>query len=310
MQQSLLLSSERACMQITIVFNPGSGRRAAHRALSDVVAALASHNHTLTVIDCHQQPDFERELRKIAPDLDRVIVIGGDGTLSSVINAVYSSENPAIPVAFVPTGRGKDTARSLPSWTASAMSGGAFERTASTPTDLVKAELENGIVRYAINVSSIGVGAHAAAVAGRLPRVFGSLSYVLGAARGFVPLRPFQAALTIDGEHQEFDNALLIAACNGKSFGGGIYLAPEASQDDGVLDVVVASNANLADLALQLGKLKSGTPFDHPALSRWRAKTIEIDPVNTIHYEADGEALSAQPIRYEIVPRALNWITP
>lgn len=297
-------------MQIAIVFNPGSGRLAARRALSDVVAALASHNHTLTVIDCHRQPDFERELRRQAPDLDRVIVIGGDGTLSSTINAVVSSENPALPLAFVPTGRGKDTARSLSSWTASAMTGGRFELAESTQVDLVRIKLQGGNKRYAINLSSIGVGAHAAAMANRIPRIFGSLSYVLGAAKGFVPLRPFQATFTIDGKRHNVDNALLIAACNGKSFGGGIYIAPEAQQRDGLLDVVVASNANLADLALQLGKLKSGTPFDHPALSRWQAESIEIEPVDTIHFEADGEALSSQPIRYEIVPSALNWIQP
>lgn len=297
-------------MKIVIVFNPGSGKRAARRSLSDVVAALASHNHTLTVIDCQTQRDFEREIRQQASSVDRLIVIGGDGTLSSAINAILSSENPALPVAFVPTGRGKDTARSLPSWTASDMAGGRFEMAEPTSMDLIKITLMNGIERYSVNLSSVGVGAHAAAVANKLPRALGSLSYVLGAARGFVPLRPFQASLTMDEERLSFDNALLVAACNGKSFGGGIHLAPEAEVDDGLLDLVVASNANLGDLALQLGKLKSGTPFEHPALSRWQAKSIDIEPVDTIHYEADGEALSSQPVRYEIVPRALNWITP
>lgn len=297
-------------MRIVIVFNPGSGRRAAHRALSDVVAALASHNHSLTVIDCHKQPDFERELRETASSMDRLIVIGGDGTLSSAINAVTSSGNPVLPVAFVPTGRGKDTARSLASWTASEMTGGRFELAAASKVDVIQVGLENGTERHAINLSSIGVGAHAAAIAGKLPRLFGSLSYVLGAARGFVPLHPFQATVVIDGARHDLDNTLMIAACNGRSFGGGIYIAPEARQDDGLLDIVIARNANLADLALQLGKLKSGTTFEHPALSRWQAKSIEIEPVDTIHYEADGEALSSQPIRYTIVPRALNWITP
>lgn len=297
-------------MHIAIVFNPGSGRRAAHRALSDVVAALASHNHTLTVIDCHKQPDFERELRRSAPVLDRVIVIGGDGTLSSTINAIASSEHGALPVAFVPTGRGKDTARSLPSWTATRMASGRFEAATTSQADLIRISLRNGNRRYSINVSSIGVGAHAASIANRIPRIFGSMSYVLGAAKGFIPLQPFHVTLTVDGERHSVDNALLVAACNGKSFGGGIHLAPEADHRDGLLDVVVASNANLADLALQLGKLKSGTSFDHPALTRWQARSISIEAVDTIHYEADGEALSSQPVRYEIVPHALNWITP
>lgn len=297
-------------MRIVIVFNPGSGRRAAHKALSNVVPALASHNHSLTVIDCHKQPDFERELRQIATSMDRLIVIGGDGTLSSAINAVLISDNSGLPVAFVPTGRGKDTARSLPSWSVSELTEGRFEHAASRPTDVIAITLNSGITRYSINLSSIGVGAHAAEVAGRLPRMFGSLAYILGAVRGFVPLRTFQVSMTIDGASHSSKNALLVAACNGKGFGGGIYLAPEAEQSDGLLDVVIISNANLADLALQLGKLKSGTPFDHQAITRWQARSLEVSLVDSAYYEADGEALSSQPVRYEIVPQALNWIVP
>lgn len=297
-------------MHIAIVFNPGAGKRAAHKSLSDVIAALASHNHTLTVIDCHKQPDFERDLRRHSPSVDRLIVIGGDGTLGSAINAVLTSENPALPVAFVPTGRGKDTARSLDSWNAAAMAAGRFELSYSKPVDVIKLTLNTATIRYAINMSSVGIGAHAAVVADKIPRIFGSLSYVLGAARSFVPLHTFSARITIDGNEMTFENTLLIAACNGRSFGGGIYIAPEARQNDGMLDIVVASNANLGDLALQLGKLKSGVPFDHPALSRWQARTIDIDLIQTPYFEADGEALSSQPVTYEIVPRALNWITP
>lgn len=297
-------------MYIAIVFNPGSGKRAARSKLSDVVAALASHNHSLTVIDCQQQPDFERELRQRSPNLDRLIVIGGDGTLNGAVNAVASSSHPTLPLAFVPTGRGKDTARTLQSWSATSMADGEFEGASIAPTDLVKMTLQNGSQRYAINVSSIGIGAHAAAIANKMPRPLGSLCYVLAAARAFVPPRPFGLNMTIDGTTESVENTLLVAACNGRSFGGGIYIAPEARPNDGLLDIITVRNANLADLALQLGKLKSGTPFEHPSLSRWRGQQVEIVPTDTGHFEADGEVLSSQPVRYEIAPGALNWITP
>lgn len=297
-------------MQIAIVFNPGSGKRSANATLSEVVASLESHHHALSVFDCQKHADFERELRRQAPHLDRLIVIGGDGTLGSVINATATSENPGLPVAFVPTGRGKDTARSLPSWKASDMAGSAFDSATTQSIDLIKTTLETGTHRYAVNISSVGLAAHAAAVANTLPRPLGSLSYVLGAVRGFVPLRSFQLSMRINSAHHVFENVLLVAACNGKSFGGGIYIAPDALQDDAQIEVVVVRNANLADLAMQLGKLKSGTAFEHPALMRWQARSITLESIATNHYEADGEALSAQPIKYEIAPGALNWITP
>ncbi|MCO5217794.1 MAG: hypothetical protein M9909_02990 [Thermomicrobiales bacterium] len=95
-------------MHIGIVFNPGSGVRAARGALGEVTSAIASHNHTLEVFDRAVQPDFERAISAHAHEFDRVVVIGGDGTLNGVVNGVMASEHPEIPVAFVPTGRGKD----------------------------------------------------------------------------------------------------------------------------------------------------------------------------------------------------------
>ncbi len=91
-------------MRIAIVFNPGSGARAATGALGEVIAALASHEHQIEVFDRVAQPDFERAVREAAPELDRVIVIGGDGTLNGVVNGIMASKHPGLPMAFVPTG--------------------------------------------------------------------------------------------------------------------------------------------------------------------------------------------------------------
>src|SRR5690554_6047949 len=129
-------------MRIAVVFNPGSGRRAASRALGAVVSALASHNHLLEVIDSERQPDFERYLTDRAASFDRVIAVGGDGTLNGVINAIVASDVPSLPVAFVPTGRGKDTSRSVPSWTPSAFSESTFELSAHSTIDLIRITLD------------------------------------------------------------------------------------------------------------------------------------------------------------------------
>lgn len=278
--------------------------------MSEVVASLASHNHVLEVVDAHTQPDFERYVREAATTFDRMIAIGGDGTLNGVINGVMLSDNPELPVAFVPTGRGKDTSRSLPCWKPGDLAHGAFELAASMAVDVIKITLEGGVVRYGINASDIGMAAQAAVVANRIPRWTGSLSYVLGAARSIVPPKPFPLRFSVDGEEQLIEDALLLSVCNGRSFGGGIYIAPGASCTDGMLDIVVAHNANLLDLGLQLPKLKKGEPFDHPALMRWQGREITVQPTKSQWFEVDGEQLSTQPVRYDIAPRALNWITP
>ena len=297
-------------MRIAVVFNPGSGPRAASHALSAVVAALASHNHVLEVIDSDRQPDFERHLSGRTGEFDRVIAVGGDGTLNGVINAIVDSPNPSLPVAFVPTGRGKDTSRSVPSWSPAAMAEHTFELATVIPIDLIRITLESGLTRAGINVADIGLAAHAAVIANRIPRQFGSLAYVLGAARGIVPPKPFTLCMTVNGESLCIDDALLLSVCNGRTFGGGIHIAPMADYQDGWLDIVVAHNANLIDLATQLPKLKKGTLVDHPALMRWRAQRVTIESADTKWFEVDGEQLSNQPLSFDIAPQALNWVTP
>lgn len=297
-------------MRIGIVFNPQAGPRAARGALGAVVQSIASHSHQLEVLDQIAQPDFERAIRNRAHEFDRVIVIGGDGTLNGVINGVLASDYSELPVAFVPTGRGKDTARSIASWSPHQMANGAFERAQPLQLDLIRITLPDGNIRYGINISDVGLAAHAASVANNLPRFLRSLSYVVGAVRGILPVRSFALDMVIDGEPVHVDNALLLSVCNGSAFGGGIYISPKSDVRDGKLEVVVARNANLGDLALQLPKLKSGTLHKHRSLLRWQAECIDVSPTTTSWYEVDGERLSQQPIRYEIYPSALNWISP
>lgn len=295
-------------MRIAIVFNPGSGRRAATTSLGEVTSSLSSHNHTIEVFDRAAEPDFEAAIKREAHDFDRVIAIGGDGTLNGVVNGVMASEHPQLPIAFVPTGRGKDTARALKSWKASELAHGAFENAEPVPTDLVHMTLASGITRYAINVANIGLAAHAADLANGMPRWLGSLSYVLGAGRAIVPPKSFTVKMTIDGEEIVFDNALLLSICNGRAMGGGIYIAPEADQHDGLLDIVIAANAHLGDLALQLPKLKSGEPFVHKALHRWRGRQITVESIASSWFDADGERLNTQPCTLTAAAGAINWI--
>ncbi|MCA9832539.1 MAG: YegS/Rv2252/BmrU family lipid kinase [Thermomicrobiales bacterium] len=297
-------------MRIAIVFNPGSGRRAATTSLGQVTSALASHNHTIEVFDRVAEPDFEAAIRREAHDFDRVIAIGGDGTLNGVVNGVMTSDHPQLPIAFVPTGRGKDTARALTSWKAEALGDGVFEAAEAVPTDLVRIELASGTTRYAINVANIGLAAHAAHLANGMPRWLGSLSYVLGAGRAIVPPREFAVRMCIDGDVIAINNALLLSVCNGRAMGGGIYIAPEADQHDGLLDIVIAANAHLGDLALQLPKLKSGKPFDHKALHRWRGEEVTLQPTSTTWFDADGERLNTQPLKLAVAAGAVNWIAP
>lgn len=297
-------------MRIAVVFNPQAGPRTASSVLQTVTDSLDAQGHSIAVFDRVSQPSFETAMRTQADDFDRIVVIGGDGTLNCVINGIAASGQPDLPVAFVPTGRGKDTARTLPGFLPDTFAATSLVGARIQPVDLIRISMADGSSRLGVNISDIGIGAHAAVVANGLPRILGALSYVLGAVRSMLPLRPFPLHIRIDDEAINEENALLLSICNGRAFGGGIYVSPTSNASDGLLDVVVVRNANLLDMATQLPRLKAGTLHNHRAISRRQATRIDVEPVNCSWFEVDGERLNAQPIRYEIVSAALNWICP
>jgi YegS/Rv2252/BmrU family lipid kinase len=240
-----------------------------------------------------------------------VAVIGGDGTLNGAVNAVLTSDEPETPVAFFPAGRGKDAARTIPSYSADVIGREKIDWDRTRLVDVGRAHSAEGLDRYFINASDIGLSAAAAAFSARLPRQIGSGAYVLGAVYGFLVTRATSARMVLDGDRVvELDDLLTIAVCNGRAFGGGIYIAPDASADDGLLDVVAVRNANLLDLLANLPKLKRGTLREHPALTRWQATSVVVESTTLAPIDVDGEIWGAAPVSYSISPSALNWIGP
>lgn len=298
-------------MRIGVVFNPRSGRKRGDQLHSIIKASIVGSGHTPVFVDVAPGRPLEDALRPILRDIDVVAVIGGDGTLNGVVNAILSSDMPHTPVAFFPAGRGKDAARSIPSYSVDVMGRQEIDWTKGRLVDVGHVAIADGSQRYFINASDIGLSAVAAKFSARLPRQIGSGAYVLGAVYGFLVTRPGTVRMALDGAQEiELDNLLTIAVCNGRAFGGGIYIAPDASADDGLFDIVAVRNANLLDLLANLPKLKRGTLRDHPALTRWRARSITIDATSLHPIDLDGELWGDAPVTYTIIPSALNWIGP
>jgi diacylglycerol kinase (ATP) len=298
-------------MRIGVVFNPRSGRRRGDKLHRLIKASITGSGHIPVFLDVAAETPLEDELRSMLGAVDAVAVIGGDGTLNGVVNAVLTSDRPGTPIAFFPAGRGKDASRTIPSFPASSIGKDPIDWTDSRRVDVGMVQAANGAERYFINASDIGLSAAAASFATKLPRQIGSIAYVLGAVYGFIATRPATATMKLDGDLSiELNNLLTIAVCNGRSFGGGIYIAPEASADDGLFDIVAVRNANVLDLVLNLPKLKRGTLLHHPALTRWRSRSLVIDGTSLGPVDLDGEIWGAAPLTYSLLPSVLNWIGP
>jgi diacylglycerol kinase (ATP) len=298
-------------MRIGVVFNPRSGVRRGQQLYRMTNAAIIGSGNTPIFVTVERGIRLENSVSRLVEEVDVVATIGGDGTLNGVVNGVLDSSRPGTPVAFFQSGRGRDTARTLPSFSLKSLGTTRIDWSRTVQVDVGRATGQGGASRYFINVSNVGLSAEAARVAGKLPRQIGTSSYILGAVKAFLTERPRSVPVSIDGGPSVvLDDVLLLAMCNGRAFGGGLYVAPEASATDGLLELVAVRNANLLDLGRNLSSLRDGTLLGHPALTRWRARTVAVDPCDLAPIDLDGEMWGSVPITYSIVPSALNWIGP
>lgn len=298
-------------MRIGVVFNPKSGVRRGDVLHREIRSAIRADGHEASFLDVDGNARLEPSLHQMIPDLDAIAVVGGDGTLNGTVNAILTSVRPKTPVAFFAAGRGKDTARTIDSFSLSVMGTHQVDWGCTRDVDVGRASLDSGEHRFFINTSGVGLSAAAARLAARLPRQLGATSYVVGAVYGFAVTRPAPARLVFDDERSvEIEDLLTIAVCNGRSFGGGMHIAPDARADDGLFDIVAVRNANLMDLLANLPKLMRGTLRDHPALTRWRSVGVRVERTPLSPIDLDGELWGHVPVTYTIEPHALKWIGP
>jgi diacylglycerol kinase family enzyme len=129
--------------------------------------------------------------------------------------------------------------------------------------------------------------------------------------RALLSYQGARVALRVDGELVCDGRLALVAAANGRQFGSGMRIAPDARLDDGFLDVVCVAGARGVGLIPRLFKLYDGTILADPVVSFRRGRRVEADAApGAVLLELDGEPVGALPAQIEILPGALSVIGP
>lgn len=236
---------------------------------------------------------------------DRVIAVGGDGTIQEVMNGLVNGE-PSTSIGIVPVGSGNDLARSLglprdpgAAWTVALGSG---ER----PLDLALATTGDGRTRWFGSAGGIGFDAQvAAAMARRSGWQRGRTGYLLTT---LVELRRFsnrRIELTIDGVRREA-RVLFVAIANGEYYGGGMRIAPRAAVDDGMLDLCIVGDVSRLTAVRQLANLYRGTHVHHPQVQMARGHAIDVDGDRRTLTHLDGEPFGTLPLTVRLRPGAIR----
>lgn len=295
---------------LTIFLNPRAGAGKARQRAREVLAAFRALNFAVELRETGSAEELGREARaKIAHGSAQLAAMGGDGTLQVLAREALGGKTA---VGVIPVGGGNDFAAGLGirNWTEAVK---AVVAGRSRLVDAVKVRFENGREWHYFAGGGAGLDAEAAGQASaRFANWPGRLRYIAAAiaALGRDPGTSFQVTGGARNELQFSGQALLAAALNTPSYGGGVRLAPEAVVDDGLLDFVVLEPLTpLAILGLLPGLCFAGK-LHSKRIKRFRAASARIATAVPVGFHGDGELLGTTPVTIEVLAQALRILAP
>ena len=275
----------------TFLVNPHSGGGAAPAAVVPVARLLRDAGADVEVT---YSPGVHAAAELVAAAAvrgDVVVAVGGDGMLSSVAGHVARS---GAVLGLVPAGRGNDFARMLElDHTPHAVAQVLLEGT-GTPTDLVSLTLPGREPRLIAGSVYSGVDAHAAALVDRARWMPRRLQYPYAAVRALATYTPSVFELSVDGRRTTHWAATVVVANSGY-YGKGMRIAPDASVDDGVLDVVVLGATSRRAMIRAFPKVYSGEHVDLDEVTVLTGTRVEISASPAVAMGGDGEPLGPTP---------------
>ena len=287
------------------LINPASGNGATGKRWPDLRRRAAE----LGLTGDEVLSEYPGHLAEAARDAgDRLlVVVGGDGTMNEVVNGAAETDAE---IAVLPNGTGQDFGRThaIPTGFDEAVRvalGGE-----ARAIDIGRVTLA-GESRYFANVGSAGMSGSVARRANSMSKALGGkATFFYALTREFLAWQNTDVTVRLDaGEEQRGAMHDVIVAI-GRWHGGGMHLAPDASQDDGLFDIVLIGDVNKLDFLTTAPKLYSGKYLSHPKVDHLRSATLEIDAAEPLPVEVDGEPIGTTPARFEVVPAALRVRVP
>ncbi len=300
-------------MATLIILNPHAGGGRAGRLWNRLEPLLWQVLGDLVIAVTQHPEEVAAHLGEaVNLGLERVIVVGGDGTNHVMVNALaeLARSHPGAPLpAFgtLPVGTGRDWARTVGiplraeeavRWLATAQ---------AAPVDVGRLTSGSATV-YFLNVASAGISgeidAHVNAIQRRRPWTF--LTQTVRALMSYAP-RPLRVYL--DGQPWYEGTAFVVAVANGRNFGHGMLIAPEAAINDGLFDVILAEGMARTTALRALPSLYNGTHLRRADVHHARAAEVRIEPdEGTLDLDLDGEYDTGQTLEFAIEPGLLPML--
>ncbi len=252
-----------------------------------------------------ESPDDVVGLAREHPDL-RLVVVGGDGTISSAVDRLIDAGLGDRPIGLLPGGTGNDFVRAMGLPTEAAAAADGLVR--GQPMRLSALRVTG---RYGVNACHVGLGAAAARTAAGWKERLGPVAYPLGAAVSGARQPAWRATITADGDPISSGELLMAAVVLGRTIGGGTELAPESSVTDGAADLLVSEGTSAGARARLGVALLRQDPGRGAGTTRIGAARVRIESEEAIPVNLDGEDLGDHDdLSIEVVERAWTVLAP
>ncbi|MCI3241880.1 YegS/Rv2252/BmrU family lipid kinase [Streptomyces spinosisporus] len=288
--------------QFTAVVNPTAGGSSSAAALLAVARLLREAGAELQT-EYSRSLAHAQELARQAGQQGRIVLaVGGDGIAGGIGGALSGT---GATLGLVPAGRGNDFARALELPTEPEELAKVLLHNDPRAVDTI--EVESATHERTVVLGSVyaGVDALANRHANHAKLLRGSASYYAGGLRAVTTWRPARYRVTVDGE-EHLHVGYTVVAANSGYYGSGRLIAPDARVDDGLLDVVMISEAPRRLFFAMMNELKTGTHVRRPQVRVLRGREIAISADRDVPYGADGEVDAVLPVTVRVLPGALR----
>jgi len=301
--------------KIAVVVNPASANGKTGKKWPEVEDAFKKAGAAIDFCFTTAPHHATEITRKYLHDgFNLIISVGGDGTANEVVNGFFEGGKPINELAaagFMSTGTGRD-----------------FGRTIGTPKVINEAvqhilnskvrSVDLGQVtyinnenkqekRFFINIAGLGLDGETVARVNRTSKALGGfISFLWGTLVSLILYKNKTMTILIDGKEVFNEKVAVIVVGNGRYFGGGMCIAPEADISDGQFDIVVIKGMAKTKLIFNLPKVYAGKHLFHPNITSMRGGKIAVLSSDNTLLDLDGEQPGKAPVEIELIPGAFQ----
>ena len=277
-------------MSIKLIINPAAGRGKTSKLSKRVISEFEKRGIDFDY-EYSTKPRHAVEIsRKASAEFQKVIAVGGDGTVNEVGEGLVGSD---VIFGVIPLGSGNDFAKEngFPLKISDAV--GVILSDNFHLIDVIKVN-----DRVSLNTAGVGFNGIVSEVAKSVKYLKGMSVYIWSVVKTAVRYKSIPLKISINGRLIE-DDIFMVSICNSKSEGGGFIMAPDATNDDGLFDVTIIRHTGYTKLLLNLNKALTGNLNKLKEVETIKGNSILIESESPMPVHVDGEVISLNAHKVE-----------